>query len=49
MGSQDTVLQKVFINFLRGITLRISFVRAPPYGLNTADFDVVPRGTHTWR
>jgi len=39
MGSWDAVLQKVFINFLCGITLRSTFVRAPSYGLNTADSD----------
>jgi len=61
MGPWDTVLQKVFMNFLCGITLRSIFRCAYPDGvLNTADyitvkigsaahFDVVPRGAHTWR
>jgi hypothetical protein len=44
MRSRDTVLQKVFINFLCGITLRRTFRCAPPDGdgvLNMADYRTV--------
>jgi len=37
--SRDTVGQKVFINCLGCITLRSTFVHAPPFGINdTADY-----------
>jgi len=38
---RDTVPQKVFINFLCGITLRSTFDPVTPNGLNTADYTTV--------